>query len=302
MPSFDLRIRFVGLCLFVPDPDRNQMHVLLPATANMADRPGQHAHGEEDASGEDAAASPHLHLPRLVYDQAHERANQKQLSRRLACHELERKAVLLTGAELGSAPPTLDLPDEMPDLDFLVGTGPVKQDAVKDDVEKRVTARVTLGTGAVTGYAFGASWTLKGSNPRRMTWKAEWTIRGIAGDFLPPIVLDSLSGGTASQTKKLFPIANTIHLTVYHVVPSELPPGGEFFIPELPTAEHVKGLYVLFKDNDAANVHAPEPVKPPLPVEVQCAGYVPLPEEERAVESIVTATTMTCIIGQAPVE
>ena len=40
----NLRIRFAGLCLFVPDPDRGQVHVLMPHVhdhqAQQTDRPG----------------------------------------------------------------------------------------------------------------------------------------------------------------------------------------------------------------------------------------------------------------------
>lgn len=296
--SFDLRIRFVGLAVYVPQ-DGKAMHVLLPSTAGHvhgAEQPGSgtgdgyvhpeaetelepatrdesapppaeaeaeeeevvDAEAEADAEGQagtrEGHRHPHAEAPaattkmddhhaRIVFDKAYLEPGQTQLKREYVMLDLQGRVLDLSGLATSARPLNDVLPDELAPMDRVAHAVP--RDLVTDLPDARLAGRVTFDAGALTDHSLGALWTLNGGNPQRMTLDTEWTIRDIqstkttAGGVvacLPERVLPGAAdpADLAEEEKpklpELFPIADTIHLMVFHTVANQLPPAGDFDI------------------------------------------------------------------------
>jgi hypothetical protein len=237
--SFDLRIHFLGLAMFVPE-GTEKMHVLLP-----------------DTTGHDE------HIARIIHDEAYETAGQTQLSRKYNMIKLEGRVLDLTGL---TTSPGIDpnLPDELPDMNRVAI--PVPATKVTGMPGGGVIGRVTMDAGALTDYGLGAAFRLNSPTVKsRMAVRTEWTVRGINSTSLNASLL---GGGTALP--ELFPIAQTIHLMVFHTVRIEFPPhGSDFDIPEPgKDAEHFKAYYKICTSKDDPVEHFPK-VAPRIPVQVK---------------------------------
>lgn len=233
--SFDLRIRFAGICMFVPEPGPDaqnpdasgKVHVLLPVVAH------QHTSG---------GAHVPEHLPRLLYDTAYETQGPRvrAFTRELACVKLDRFALELSG--LGADALTITLPEEIATLRHVAQ--PVPRARVSANPGPEVAARFSLHQGRVTDYPPGAHAKLRASERfRRMTAQVEWTIRGIEGVSLPKQTLKGLDGAQDSWIPELFPIGDTIHLQVFNAPESALP-GATRRAGDAST-DHFEGFYSL---------------------------------------------------------
>jgi|1186.fasta_scaffold240920_1 hypothetical protein len=221
--SFDLRLHFFGLAMFVPEDDRI-MHVLFPSTRD-------HVHSDH---GTHAALEPH-HM-RIVWDRAYEQPGEPQPWRSYKLVDMERRVLDLSGlpSEGGIDP---RLPDELARMDRVAN--PVPRDLVTAVGDERLAGRVTMDAGALTNAVIGARFFLNGGEPVRLTTRTEWTIRGIhtrlpaaAGGHacLPGAVL--MGGDSAADVSlpDLYPIGDSIHLMVFNSVARELPPHGKDFL------------------------------------------------------------------------
>jgi hypothetical protein len=189
--TFDLRIRFTGLCLLVPDTRAGaaRLHVLLPFVdghdhgAHGAQPSGEgeapvggHAghevpgaggaipaagEGEADGAGGDGrvpgsppAAPPVVkHLSRLIYDSAY-RLDKPELSRELDCVDLHGRIVEFLGMGLDEMNPFV--PSEVANLDKVVTDKARLHTFVDSDTPgPELAARVTVDRGAVTDCLFG---------------------------------------------------------------------------------------------------------------------------------------------------
>lgn len=258
--SFDLRIRFTGLMMWVPE-GQTAMHVLMPRMA--------HEHG--GAGGEPHKDMPE-HFARLVYDLAYEAPEATELSR-------EYQMVDLTGSVLDLANIAslegfdVRLTRELANM-AAVG-GPVDPALVHGMPNERLNARVTLRSGVLSDYKLGARYRFESDEPQRITPSTEWTIRRVArrdtgepAASLPQLVVRRPNG--EHLLPELHPIGQTIHLEVFHVVVGFLPPHDELrFNPddEGSTDTHFLAYYALSPSRE------PEPRLPrgeqPLPVEVR---------------------------------
>lgn len=284
MPSFDLRIHFVGLMMWVPD-GKTAMHVLMPSTSDhdhveggggeraSSGGGGVHAHqhhlhghpdraaatdveglaraaadalaalttaaaGTGDSSGIRARVSAKAvgqHHVRLVYDTAYETAASTQLSREWEMVDLNNCVLDLTGL-LTSEGFDRFLPDEVASLDRFAK--PVKRELVQELPSGPVAARVTMNGGALSDYELGAAFTFEDPRkPQRITSVVEWTIRGIpvpadGSNPLANLVIRGEGVTDEDQLRPLYPIGQTIHLTIYHMVSTEYPPHNLRFKPE----------------------------------------------------------------------
>jgi hypothetical protein len=275
--SFDLRIRFAGICLFVPEPGPNarmpevggKLHVLLPFVKHHHTTGGGHVVE---------------HLPRLLYDTAYETRRARAFTRELECVKLNHFALELAG--LGADTLTISLPDEIASIRDVAS--PVSRVRVSDTPGPEVAARVTLHQGRVTDYPPGAKAKLRDEeNFRRMTAQVEWTIRGIEGDSLPRQVLRGLDGAADTSIPELFPIGDTIHLQVFNA-PASLLPGA---IPQTGDAstDHFEGLYEI-----APSQKRPVPIvqKNQILVSNRCAPPAILPGEQALPDAL------KCMPGQ----
>lgn len=236
--SFDLRIQFSGLMVWVPE-GHTSMHVLLPATgSHVHAQPRGGVHGHEACAGPEHDSGVCRHFARLVYDAAYERPGQTQLSREYVMVDLADRVLDLTGV---SSPEGIDvtLPDEIPSLDTMAM--PVERVLVDEMPDARLAARVSMRSGSLTSYELGAPFNFVSPDvPQRITAGTEWTIRGIdsrtstpAGGvpYLPGQAILGPGKALATRLPDLYPIRQTIEMTVFHVVPGELPPHAPRFNP-----------------------------------------------------------------------
>lgn len=291
MASFDLRIHFVGLMMWVPEGE-TAMHVLMPSTeghvhgggggdeggggaAGGGGGGGVHAHqhhvsghpvapsGDADArlaraarevmaalsaeadapmfaAAEATAADKKtettpLHFVRLAYDVAYENPKSTQLAREWEMVDLTDRVLDLTKLKSsdGFVP---SLPDELASLDPFAN--PVPKALVQQLPASPVAARVSMSSGVLSDYEVGAPFTFENPDePQRITPVTEWTIRGISlpddgSNPLKDLVILGPGENQGHGLRPLYPIGQTIHLTVYHMVGKEFPPHNKRFNPE----------------------------------------------------------------------
>lgn len=270
--SFDLRIRFAGLMMWVPE-GQTAMHVLLPATEGH--HHGEHHRGDIHAHEYDAvrpaatgsipraSAAPRLfhpgggvstpaaltsrggaaagttnipvHHARVVYDAAYDQPGATQLTRTYVFVDLSKGVLELKGLPTDNGL-HVRLPDEIPSLATVAE--PVPRDLVRGAPDARLAGRVSMDAGGMTFYELSPALILPGQEtPQRMTAGTEWTIRGIRSrkdaavggmEFLPALEIRGADGTVVDRIPELYPIADTIQLTVYHTVLDHMPPDGPF--------------------------------------------------------------------------
>lgn len=227
--SFDLRIHFVGLNLFVPE-EPSRMHVLLPS-AN---------HHKE-------------HFARIIFDTAYLNTASKELTRTYSHVDIGGRVVDFTGIPVAEATINTHLPEEIPSIEPFVK--PLSRSLVTSlpDPEK-LKSRLSLGSGALSFYNLGARFFLDGDTPHRYSSRTEWTVRGItamesaesgARAVLPARDLPGVDGSMA-RLPNLYPIGNTIHLLLFHAISEAFPPHGEDFRiprPNQDKADHFDAFY-----------------------------------------------------------
>ncbi|HEU4560473.1 MAG TPA: hypothetical protein VFS20_21665 [Longimicrobium sp.] len=257
--SFDLRIHFVGLAMYVPDGQA--MHVLLPSAKHAHEGGGHHV--EE-------------HFSRIVYDSAYEHRESTELSREYVFVDFERRVLDLRGLPVtgGFVP---NLPGELPPIER-VAAEPVDRAKLTDLPDESLAGRVSMAKGALTDYTLGARFTLNGGEARRMATETEWTIRGVESrdengePALPGGLLPGPEGAGEVKLPNLYPIGETIHLMVFDAVAEVFPPGGirfEIEKPEEPdVADHFVAYYNICRKRDgltrADSLPVPADAKPVL--------------------------------------
>lgn len=227
--SFDLRIHFVGLNLFVPE-EPSRMHVLLP-TAN---------HHKE-------------HFARIIFDTAYLDPASRALTRTYDHVDIGGRVVDLTGIPVAESAIDTFLPEEIPSIEPFVK--PLSRSLVTSLPDPaKVKSRLSLGSGSLSFYNLGARFFLDGDTPQRYSSRTEWTVRGItameAADGGARAVLPALDlpgqDGSIVRLPRLYPIGNTIHVLLFHAISEEFPPHGEDFRipkPNKDKADHFDAFY-----------------------------------------------------------
>jgi hypothetical protein len=264
---FNLKIRFVGMCVFVPRD--GSMFVLLPSTAGltMAGCCGDGGGAAEDTGGEPAvtAEAGHVHgaavrarsmepamttgtetpMPqhsaRLMFDAGHLHPTDAR-TLGLRVHEtLRGRELVVAGPEHTPAR------SQMPGAVVQIGTQ-VKDEAFARTDQNLVVARIELMAGQYYAYAPGHCWNWMGETVR-MSHVVEWVIPDLPE---PSLSLDFqlLSGATGGGLEPLYPIDGWVNLEVWHVPHAELPPGADTSpAPPLGTpAPHAEAMFRLFDD------------------------------------------------------
>lgn len=218
MKSFDLRIQFAGLMLWVPEgPGR--MHVLMPMHQGHGTPGGPAPHPGHET---DAEHDKHRHHGRLMYDVAYESPTSQQLSRTLRAVNIERRLLKLDG--LSAAGIDLDLPDEIPHMRTVARS--VERHLVERFPGGPVMGRITMDAGALTGCDMGARYSL-GGQALRMGTRTEWTIRGIEADSIDLASLVYQENGSKLDLPRLYPIGQTVSITVYNTLAGDMPQNGK---------------------------------------------------------------------------
>jgi hypothetical protein len=258
--SFDLKITFTGMCLYVPDPDKGRMHVLMPRSggAGHEDHAGHDGHepgGHGDHGGVEA------HVVRLFADAAHLAPGTDERTGVVAgVAKMDDRVLDLT--ELESAILDLDLSGrQLEDIGRIVGRSVPRRRV--DGPDEKVFCRVTLDGGAATAHAQGAVWEVDGKE-QPLTYRIEWTLHDVwseGRDQALRLRLRAPDGAPAEELPPLYPIPAaeggrpTIDLHVFHTPEHELPPWPRAPGNQAPSGHHFLGLYELFDD----------PVKRPVP-------------------------------------
>jgi hypothetical protein len=227
------------------------MHVLLPAVLPS------HVHGMPDMQHDDdgglhtIASPPEIpaHLPRLIYDRAHENPNARQFLRSLQCLPLDQKALTLSGPTASGFDPFLTT--EIADLKGIVGGLEVSRELVGNSPGPAVGARVTLQAGRVTDCEMGPVAKLDGNGLgfSRLTSLVEWTIRGFtstdfAGRSSLALTLTGLNGTSTVRLPRLYPIGDAVIVEVWNAPENDLPGSG--LDPTENGAEHFAIFYDLY--------------------------------------------------------
>jgi hypothetical protein len=220
-----LEISFNCLCVFVPEPDKNTVHVLMPATQG---------HGGQHGST--------LHVVRLLH-------------RNLALQggvALEKWALVL-GPDVGTADTTLE-PQEPPAHDAeMVNLSTISHKQLDrtliTDPDPRIAARVTLRAGKLLRIKSLAKWHLNGKKVF-MAHEATWRIDDLPGGPLEWIPLDQ--PGTPPPTPPLQFLSQlsadgdgVYRISLFHVSEEALPPNtGTLNIDKVKA--HFRLFYALF--------------------------------------------------------
>lgn len=204
--SFDLRVTFTGMCLFVPVKGEKQMHVLLPKMPGM-----------------------HRHTAILQFDVAHlSPGNSGPIGYPMNANLANTRFALPDPAAKTA---TLKLCPQVVDL-YPVTHTPI--DPADPETRKRAVAAVLLGDGAMKAVSPGVCWEWDNPDvPRPIANQAQWTMTINASDFT--VKLKDLTTGAVDirpPLPKLHPITPAsgkpfIELFVYHVPPSDLPPDAD---------------------------------------------------------------------------
>jgi hypothetical protein len=302
--SFDLRIQLLGLAMYVPEGE-TLMHVILPRHGGPAlvegkdsNRGGVVGLEHEPHHGNGAIAKPcpeppqtpspvsvqpphqhtdeDRHFPRLMYDIAYEKPNQTRLSRTYRLLDLEGRVLDLSGLPTSEGIEA-KLSNELPSMDAVAE--PVPRAFVQEMPGSRIAGRVTLQSGALTRCALGAAFHLNDSTKAsRMAWDTEWTVRGIPslvsddrGDlpYLQQLLIRGPLEHERSWLPTLFPIGQTIHLTVFNAIRSAFPPKGETFDIQRPNdpAAHFGAYYSICPPKTDNTLIVPSPADP-IPIDV----------------------------------
>lgn len=295
--SFDLRITFTGMCLFVPDGER--LHVLMPATGGHGGH-GSHRHDHEPAghmhgNGSDPAGATHPghgvedHVVRLYFKSAYLRPGATGVGPELApAVAMDRRVLDLAGVSAGAIDPSLD-GCELVDLEPIVGERISRSLLAPEPVPGgRLVSRVTLAAGRVTGHAPGARWQLTDDGQEvAMTYRVQWTVPVIhpgAAKHGLEWALTNLDGTPAEDLPRLFPVDGVIDVHVYHTPVRELPPGVPQ-VTRVTQADHFGAFYVLYDNPRARPI--PRFRKNP-------------PAEASGVRGPVGADPQTCMSAQSP--
>jgi hypothetical protein len=228
--AFTLRITFSGLCLFVPEPVANgtgRMHVLMPGMFG-------HHHSAEDR-----------HVPVVVYDVGYTQPSGALLGIPALARLTGYTLALGQGDTAG-----LSLCNQIVDLAQITGR-PVDPDHLGPDTKKKLSARVTLGAGAITRVAPGVCWEMRPGEFRPIAHRVEWEIPGFPGDSVTLLAQPLGGGGSPRELGTLYPRDGLLSVRVLHETPQDLPPEPRTMdqVPMLMPGDppkHFSAFYALF--------------------------------------------------------
>lgn len=275
--SFDLKLTFTGMMMYVPQA--TQLQVLFPKTAETVAA----AVISSGGCGTETADCVEPHAARITFDTAYARQGAAALDEAVAHVSLRNKRLEIPA--VGSAyvrgiPPVV-----------AVAPGPVRQDVLDGTSDADLAARIRVSTGQATYADPGECWEYQGTI-RRMSHQVEWTISGIDDDYPLQLPLTDLAGlATRGSLPRLYPIDGVVELWIWHAPAFELPPDG--LAPQTPQdgdqGHHFAHLGMLLEARA---------LEMPLFRPEQCG---PLPPDTRPRHRDKGATSLSCTGTQVPV-
>jgi hypothetical protein len=242
-----LEIEFHCLCLFVPEPEKNLVHVLMPSTG-AADGKGDHGdhHPAQDHAGGASGQHQHVHDRHFAFIR-HDGLQQPV--------PIEGWALRL-GREGGEIDTTL-VPTSPVNgarlIDLNAHTGrKLDPDLLLEQADKRVIARVTLREGRLVSAFADADWLMKG-RPVRMASRSVWKINDFPGGQLDWKPL------TASGKPPLATFDGVHRVHVFHTTRAGMVSGRTVLTPH-EVREHFRvylALYGIHPQDDPDGVLLP---------------------------------------------
>jgi len=205
--TFDLKIQFVGLCMFVPDPDGSAMHVLMPTSAGSGG-----PHGSADVPA---------HVAMLCFDPGYLQRNGSRWPG-AAVNAVVDQATL---AVAGSGTLDLALPESVAvNVARVTRSSVIPSLLAPGDPGTALAARVRLESGKMTGYAPGVCWNYDSppDDPRPLPNRVCWTVP-MEGKQVD-LVLRPFKGERDTPLPALYPIDGAVEVWVYNTPRHELPP------------------------------------------------------------------------------
>ncbi len=213
---FNLTITFAGLCLLVPDRANAMLHVLMPST------PGHEPH-----------------IPALVFVDQEGNVQCPEIS---GMH-LELPQLLSSGFDSAVGAEVFDFGGA------LLGERKVPRALLGDGAPAEpVRARMRLKAGRYSRARRGGGfWKFKGHNgpdSRRLPTAVDWVIRNVN---FPHLEIKNTAG---SDTFKVFPVNNAIHVLVVNVTQAELDVMGPDVPPHAncPPADHPASHFLVYRE------------------------------------------------------
>lgn len=231
MATFDLRLTFSGLCMFVPAKDGKTMHVLMPVTGPSTGHP--------------------QHLSRLYHHPAFATGTgNPSTPKKPAAIDIEGRAIELKFP----GTPTTALPASIVKISDICKKK-VDPDLLQGAPHGPVTARVSMTSGQLGKPNDGLIWDIDGT-AHELASLVTWTIHGISGDTL------TVSVGGVDHTFRA--ISNAIDLLLFnvpsHEVPDEVPLQAKPII--CPPKGHMAHHFMAFFDIlGCTGHHAPKFLK-----------------------------------------
>jgi hypothetical protein len=217
MDTFDLRLTFSGLCMFVPAKDGKTMHVLMPVTGSSTGHP--------------------QHLSRLYHHPAFATGTgNPSTPKKPAAIDIEGRAIQFK--HQGTL--TTALPDSIVKISDICGRK-VDPELLEGAPHGPVAARISMTSGQLGKPNDGLIWDIDGTS-HELASLVTWTIRGIPGNTL------TVSVGGVDHT--FHAISNAIDLNLFnvpsHEVPDEVPLKAKPII--CPPKGHMAHHFMAFYD------------------------------------------------------
>lgn len=287
-----LELEFNCLCLFVPDPNDEVVHVLMPGTDG---HPDDH---------DDGHAEHGKHVVRMLHRSF--KGDEKLRGRPLEGWALtlgpetpSPSAVRTLGPKVPSAgrtPPSKTAPasrtlvshgdrdseGELPDLSDITGRT-VDPALLGLNPGSRVAARITLRTGRATRLAYESTWRIENDATHitrdiRIAHQVTWRMEHVD----PTLIWSRLSGrsnGDYAPLESLNALEPeddlSYRLRIFHVTEDALPPRGGILKPA-EMRQHYRAFYSLLGENHPADGLLPRITEKHI-LDVNCGGAMAQP-------------------------
>jgi hypothetical protein len=242
-----LEIEFNCMCVFVPDPATQSIHVLMPST-------------EHPLSG-CQHGGPERHVVRMLHD-SFTGTFPKGLSLEGWGLELDGLGgpadTSLQPTRPQPVPPPVP-PTEIVDLSVLTGNRQLPRRLVEDGPDPEVNARITLRSGRISTAYSEAEWIFQGRSVR-MAFRVVWEMDVDPDQELRWLPLQPTSPPPIRKLSELG--SGPYRFAVYHVPDRALPPDpadAGRLTPAL-VKDHFRALYVLFGIGNPGEDLLPQPL------------------------------------------
>jgi hypothetical protein len=263
-----LKIRFKGLCLFVPDRGAKIMHVLMPdASKPHLGGSSQHGGGAGDQHRHESppVSEGNTHEPHVIllrYDTGYE-SNLNRLFGTFTTRQFQQVDLNLLGRFPGTLEPRV--PAQVANVSNPGKAGRVNPDLIRLGQHPLIGARVRLNAGNPVNPGGGACWTY-GKTDQYLAFSLDWELV-MPDPTLDPIWLPRMDNLGEGRVPRLFPVNDEIVIEILNLPPAETMPDRP--APRPPSSqepEHFHMYAPLFQRQHGGTIQPPRnprPCRPP---------------------------------------